>query len=128
MKFLTLLAILATTNTYAILGTYELNVKIGEKDYKEFLIIEEKVPLYGVYERITGTYVLPGVFEVPFLGSFCSSCKNAISLSFIADENGNDFKVQFKGEIFEETKIKGNLSHEGKVFGVVSGALKKESL
>ena len=103
--------------TYAILGTYNLEVQIGDRTFIDVLSLKS-VSQNG---EVVGTFEVPRVFKSPFRGKI--SGKQIVG-EFTAQEGGQSFKVVLEASLNKPCLLKGELLQEGIPFGVFSG--KKE--
>lgn len=104
--------------TYAFLGTYNLEVQIGDRTFIDILTITQTT------ERgdVSGTFEVPRVFNVPFSGRITG---RKLTGEFLAKEGGNSFKVKLEATFKTSCELKGELLQEGIAFGRFIG--KKEN-
>ena len=86
-------------------GTYRMEIRIGERDFTDILVIkgDRELAVSGHSGPITGTLEVPGVFIAALEGgSFCLGAwvaKCRLEFAIVARENGEDFKVHYRAQL-----------------------------
>lgn len=84
-------------------GTYHMEIKIGERDFTDILVLQGRIPVRPHSAPLTGTLEVPGVFRADLTGnSFCSGpwsgfCQ--LSFAIVARENGQEFTVNYHATV-----------------------------
>ncbi len=123
----------------AFVGTYDLQVKFGERVFSDVMEIEEAVtdPNFSYRYRIKGTLTVPGIFSVPFEGSYCpheafsregcvSYNRGLLSIRFTVDEGGGPVEYLFITAIFDERAFSGRIYVDGESIGSFTGGRRDE--
>ncbi|NDF16122.1 hypothetical protein EB061_12520 [bacterium] len=81
----------------SLLGTYEISIRLGERDFKDILTITKVGNFFGPVE---GTLEVPGVFSVPLENGrrhfcWCDLYDRMMSFSIQPTENGQTFRVDY---------------------------------
>lgn len=100
--------------TYAVLGTYNLEVQIGDRTFVDVLNLKSVDP----NGEVIGTFEVPRVFKVPFRGNIKGQ---RLYGEFYAQEGGRPFKVVLEAKLKQPCLIKGELLQEGIPFGRFTG-------
>ncbi|MCR9204185.1 MAG: hypothetical protein NXH75_06385 [Halobacteriovoraceae bacterium] len=100
--------------TYAFLGTYNLEVQIGDRTFIDILTIS-KTSENG---EVSGTFEVPRVFNVPFSGQVTG---RKLRGEFLAKEGGSSFKVELEATFKTSCELKGELLQDGIPFGQFLG-------
>jgi hypothetical protein len=94
-------------------GTFDLDVKIGNRNYKDILELQEVAG-----QKRKGLFTVPDIFKVEFSGMVKD---DELIGDFLAKENGGTFKVDLKAKLVSKCKVKGELLTGGKRFAEFEG-------
>lgn len=95
-------------------GIYHLNVDISGRKFMDILTIDK----IAADQSIEGTLEVVDRFKVPLKGKIDAK---SISANFTINEGRGDFDVVLKATKISQCKVKGQLLHAEKAFGIFEG-------
>lgn len=86
-------------------GTYQMEIKIGERQFTDILVLkgERNLPIFQQAGPVYGSLEVPGVFVADLTGKYsCSGpwggiCK--LNFTILARENGQEFIVNYEASL-----------------------------